>query len=157
LDGIQALSHRIAVLMLALGFTLGVYREPIQERLLGVAQTFGLVNESSDAAYAAYQEGLYATALRLARPLANEGDARAQLVLGLLYYGGLGVPEDTAEALRWFRHAAGRGDPHYKVIVPIDGMSGNTLYPEQYTAWHLVNTERVMQQVTLTTVDLIGY
>jgi hypothetical protein len=45
----------------------------------------------------------------------------------------------------------------YKVIVPIDGMSGNSLYPEQYTAWHLVNTERVMQQVTLTKVDLIGY
>jgi hypothetical protein len=43
------------------------------------------------------------------------------------------------------------------VIVPIDGMSGDSLYPEQYTAWHLTHTGRVMQQVTLTKVDLIGY
>jgi len=41
--------------------------------------------------------------------------------------------------------------------VLIDRISGNGLYPEQYTAWHLVNTERVMQRVTLTKVDLIGY
>jgi hypothetical protein len=36
-------------------------------------------------------------------------------------------------------------------------MSGDSLYPEQYTAWHLANTQRVRQQVTLTKVDLIGY
>src|SRR5438309_631003 len=45
----------------------------------------------------------------------------------------------------------------YKVIVPVDGMSGDSAYPEQYTAWHLANTQRVMQQVTLTKIDLIGY
>ena len=45
----------------------------------------------------------------------------------------------------------------YKVVVPVDGMSGDTLYSEQYTAWHLANTQRVMQQVTLTKVDLISY
>ena len=41
--------------------------------------------------------------------------------------------------------------------MPVEEMSGNSLYPEQYTAWHLVNTERVMQQVTLMKVDLVGY
>lgn len=45
----------------------------------------------------------------------------------------------------------------YKVIVPVDAMSGDSLYPEQYTAWHLTHTQRVMQQVTLTKIDLIGY
>jgi nicotinamidase-related amidase len=45
----------------------------------------------------------------------------------------------------------------YKVIVPIDEMSGDSLYPEQYTVWHLANTQRVKYQVTLTKVDLIGY
>jgi nicotinamidase-related amidase len=65
----------------------------------------------------------------------------------------VGTQVQTA-VLHTAAEAALRG---YKVIVPIDGMSGNSLYPEQYTAWHLVNTERVMQQVTLTTVDLIGY
>lgn len=45
----------------------------------------------------------------------------------------------------------------YKVIVPVDAMSGDSPYPEQYTAWHLANTQRVKQQVTLTRVDLVGY
>ncbi len=45
----------------------------------------------------------------------------------------------------------------YQVIVPIDGMSGETLYSEQYTAWHLANTQRVMQRVTLTSVDLMEF
>jgi nicotinamidase-related amidase len=65
----------------------------------------------------------------------------------------VGTQVQTA-VLHTAAEAALRG---YKVIVPVDGMSGNSLYPEQYTAWHLVNTERVMQQVTLTKVDLIGY
>jgi nicotinamidase-related amidase len=65
----------------------------------------------------------------------------------------VGTQVQTA-VLHTAAEAALRG---YKVIVPIDGMSGDSLYPEQYTAWHLVNTQRVMQQVTLTKVDLIGY
>ena len=101
----------IALLMLVLGFTLGVYREPIQQAAIGFAQTLGIARGNSDAAYAAYQEGRYATALRLARPLAAEGDARAQSVLGLLYYRGQGgVPQDTAEAVKWLRRAADQGD-----------------------------------------------
>jgi TPR repeat protein len=100
----------IAVLVLALGFTLGVYREPIQQAGIGLAQTLGIAKGNSDAAYDAYQEGRYATALRLARPLAAEGDARAQSVLGLLYYRGFGVPQDEVEAVKWFRNAADRGD-----------------------------------------------
>jgi TPR repeat protein len=98
--------------MLALGFTLGVYREPIQEAVIGFAQTLGFARGAvnADAAYAAYQEGDYATALRLARPLAAGGDARAQSMLGLLYYGGRDVPQDHNEALRWFRRAADQDD-----------------------------------------------
>ena len=60
----------------------------------------------------------------------------------------VGTQVQTA-VLHTAAEAALRG---YKVIVPVDGMSGNGLYPEQYTAWHLVNTERVLQQVTLTTI-----
>jgi hypothetical protein len=36
-------------------------------------------------------------------------------------------------------------------------MSGDSLYPEQYTVWHLTHTQRIMQQVTLTKVNLVGY
>lgn len=101
----------VAILMLALGFTLGVYREPIQQAVIGLARTLGIARGASDAIDAAYQKGRYPTALRLARPLAAESDARAQSMLGLLYYHGQGVPRDLSEALRWFRAAADQDDP----------------------------------------------
>lgn len=44
-----------------------------------------------------------------------------------------------------------------QVIVPVDGMSAESLYAEQYTTWHLVNAPRVMQQVTLTKIDMIKF
>jgi hypothetical protein len=105
-------TKEVAVLMLALGFTLGVYHEPIQRAAIGFAQFLGFAREapSGDAAYAAYQDRKYAIALRLAGPLAEAGDARAQSVLGLLYYGGYGVQQDDAEALNWFRRAADQDD-----------------------------------------------
>jgi nicotinamidase-related amidase len=65
----------------------------------------------------------------------------------------VGTQVQTA-VLHTAAEAALRG---YKVIVPVDGMSGDSAYPEQYTAWHLANTQRVMQQVTLTKIDLIEY
>jgi TPR repeat protein len=51
----------------------------------------------------------YATALRLWRPLANQGVARAQYFLGVMYDRGQGVPQDYAEALKWYRLAADQG------------------------------------------------
>ena len=43
------------------------------------------------------------------RARAQTGDAEAQLALGRAYAIGLGVPEDDAEAARWFRLAADQG------------------------------------------------
>jgi nicotinamidase-related amidase len=65
----------------------------------------------------------------------------------------VGTQVQTA-VLHTAAEAALRG---YKVVVPVDGMSGDSEYPEQYTAWHLTNTQRVMQQVTLTAIDLISF
>ena len=48
--------------------------------------------------------------------------------------------------------AAFRG---FKVIVPVDGMSAENTYFEQYTAYHLANAPGVGQQVTLTKIDLV--
>ncbi len=44
-----------------------------------------------------------------------------------------------------------------KVIVPVDGMSAETLYAEQYVAWHLVNAPRVSAQTTLSRTDMVGF
>jgi nicotinamidase-related amidase len=45
----------------------------------------------------------------------------------------------------------------FKVIVPVDGMSSNDAFPELYTVWHLVNAARIMNEVTLTRVDMIDF
>jgi nicotinamidase-related amidase len=45
----------------------------------------------------------------------------------------------------------------FKVIVPVDGMSADDVFPELYTAWHLANAARISNQVTLTRFDMMGY
>ena len=58
------------------------------------------------AATAAYQHGDYATALRLIRPLAEQGDPLAEVDLAGLYSDGRGVSKDAAAAGNWYRKAA---------------------------------------------------
>ena len=60
-------------------------------------------------AVAAYDRGDYTTALRLYRPLANQGSAAAQHNLGFMYAHGQGMPQDYAEAVMWYRKAAEQG------------------------------------------------
>jgi nicotinamidase-related amidase len=45
----------------------------------------------------------------------------------------------------------------FKVIVPVDAMSSDDLFPELYTAWHLAHAARISDQVTLTRLDMIGF
>jgi nicotinamidase-related amidase len=45
----------------------------------------------------------------------------------------------------------------FKVIVPVDGMSADEVFPELYTAWHLATAARISSNVTLTKYDLIGF
>ena len=59
---------------------------------------------------AAYKQRDYATALKLLRPLAEQGNAAAQNVLGVMYEIGRGVPQDDMEAVKWFRLSAEQGD-----------------------------------------------
>lgn len=59
----------------------------------------------------AYERGDYATAVREWRPLAEQGNATAQYILGGMYANGQGVRKDEAEAVRWYRKAAEQGNP----------------------------------------------
>jgi TPR repeat protein len=59
---------------------------------------------------AAYQKGDFATAFQILRPLAEQGDARAQCAVGLMYLLGQGVPHDDAQAVAWYRKAADQGN-----------------------------------------------
>jgi TPR repeat protein len=66
-------------------------------------------------AVAAFERGDSATAMRLFGPLA--GNASVQTFLGGMYFGGMGVPQDYAEAARWFRKAADQGDAHGQFLL----------------------------------------
>jgi TPR repeat protein len=57
----------------------------------------------------AHARGDYAKALRLIRPLANDGNATAQFNLGVMYLTGHGVRQDYSAAALWFRKAAEQG------------------------------------------------
>ena len=66
---------------------------------------------------AAYQRNDYATALRLWLPLAEKGNARAEIELGAMSDKGLAVPQDFAEAVMWYQRAAdnGNADAQYEL------------------------------------------
>jgi nicotinamidase-related amidase len=45
----------------------------------------------------------------------------------------------------------------FNVIVPVDCMSADNPYAEQYTAWHMLNSPGTRNRATLTKVNLISF
>src|SRR5580658_5187185 len=68
---------------------------------------------------AALQREDYATACALAAPLADRGLAAAQLILGAMHGGGLGVPRNDGEAAKWRRMAADQGLAEAQTILGV--------------------------------------
>jgi len=64
-----------------------------------------------DAAYRAYFLGNQKTAFNLAKPRADNGDAKAMSLLGLIYSEGRASTRDPEQAAYWFAKAAEAGDP----------------------------------------------
>ncbi|MDO8437127.1 MAG: tetratricopeptide repeat protein [Nitrosomonadaceae bacterium] len=62
-----------------------------------------------DDAAKAYSKGDYVQAFKLFRPLAAQGNANAQMLLGWMYRDGKGVTQDYREAVKWYRLAAAQG------------------------------------------------
>jgi TPR repeat protein len=63
---------------------------------------------------AAYNRGDYVPASRVFRTLAEQGNAKAQNVLGVMFRKGEGVPKNPVRAHMWFSFAAARGDAKAK-------------------------------------------
>src|SRR3954463_716564 len=91
---------RLATLVLACG---------LLTLLVSLATGPVCAGQLEDAVFAAYNLGNFATALRLAQPLAKQGNPEAQYAFGLMYSGGEGVPQDDAKAVKWYRKAAEQG------------------------------------------------
>jgi uncharacterized protein len=82
-------------------------------------------------ATAAYFRKDYATALRILRPLADQGTASAQNSLGAMYAMGEGVPQDYAKAAKWYRKAADRGNSQAQYNLGVAYFKGRGL-PQDY-------------------------
>src|SRR5258706_5963971 len=76
-------------------------------QILGIA---GAVAGPWEDGMAAYNRGDYVPAVRLFRPLAEQGNAKAQNVLGVMYRRGQRVARNSVRGFVWFSRAAARGD-----------------------------------------------
>ena len=56
-----------------------------------------------------YKQKDFKAMLAILQPLAEQGDAIAQSLLGSVYEEGQGVKQDYFEAVKWYRKAAGQG------------------------------------------------
>ncbi len=95
-------------------------------------------------ATAAYNRGDYATALRIRLELADQGDPAAQVVLGLMYARGHGVPEDDAQAVEWYRKAAGQNFAWGQTNLGFMYASGRGVVKDEAEAvkWYLKAAEQ---------------
>ena len=59
--------------------------------------------------FEAFQRGNYAIAIKEFMPLAEGGDAHAQVMVGTMYEHGLSVPQDSKTAVKWYTLSAEQG------------------------------------------------
>jgi len=109
------------------------FKKAVAAFFLAVSIAGPVAAGSYEDAGAAYARGDYVTAMRLWRPLADQGDADAQYNLGLMYFQGTGVLQDYAAAMSWFRKAADQGQAYaqYNLGVMYDKGTG---VPQDYAA-----------------------
>jgi hypothetical protein len=68
--------------------------------LLSLFVRFSPANAGFEEGLVAYDHGDYETAFQEFKPLAEQGNAKVQYNLGLMYDFGLSVPQDNAEAIK---------------------------------------------------------
>ena len=101
---------------------------------LNLATFAGAASGPYEDGLAAYYRKDFATALRLFEPLVKHGDARAQLVLGFMYFAGEGVPESRKLSFVWFSIAGANSpadSPGFKDAVGARDMVAQEMSPAE--------------------------
>ncbi len=93
---------------------------------------------------AAHQSGDFATALREWKPLAEQGDARAQYKMGVMYTNGQGVPQDYKTAVKWYTLAAEQGHADAQFTLGLMYALGQGVLQDYKTAveWYTLAAEQ---------------
>lgn len=94
-------------------------------RSLGPSSAADVQGTSSDAAYEAFDQGRYLTALSLAARLVNAGDPQAHTLIGRIHADGLGVPQDANLASMWYTRALELGDVEAALALGTHYARGN--------------------------------
>jgi TPR repeat protein len=77
--------------------------------LILAAQILGIAGAAAgpwEDGMASYNRGDYMPAIRLFRPLAEQGNVKAQHLIGVMYHKGEGVARNSVRAFAWFSLAA---------------------------------------------------
>jgi TPR repeat protein len=82
----------------------------------------------------AYNARNYALALKEITPLAKDGNADAQHLLGLMYYMGRGVQRDYRQAFSWHYKAALQGKADAQYVIGAMYYTGNSVPQDQKLA-----------------------
>lgn len=98
---------------------------------LSLSSTGTVFADQPAEAYAAYRRNDYATAIRLCRLPAENGNEWCQMLLAKAYYHGTRVSQDYAEAMKWYRKAAEQGsdDAQFKLGIAYERGQG---VPQHY-------------------------
>lgn len=92
-------------------------------------------SERIQAALDAADHGDYAMATNLWRALADQDHGPSQYNLGQMYYAGKGVPQNFAEAVKWFSRAAQKGVPGAQLSLGVAYALGRGVQPNLTEAY----------------------
>src|SRR5512147_916113 len=98
--------------------------------LVAAGATVSAADSYRDAVIAVHRED-YDLAARLFRPLAEQGHAGAQSLLGVLYANGQGVLQSHKVAAQWYQKAADQGDAAAQFQLGMLSVGGQGM-PQNY-------------------------
>ena len=104
--------------------------------LLLFSGSSGVFGDDYQDGWDAYERQDYKTAYKLWLPLAKQGNAEAQLNLGVMYYKGRGVPQDYQEAVKWYRLSAEQGNAEAQLNLGLMYDFGQGV-PQDYVSAHM--------------------
>lgn len=104
----------------------------------GAAGQTAAAPKQTPAAAAAADAAMPSSPMQKLASLANSGDSKSQLLLGLKYLDGNGVAANEAEAARWLARAAQQGEPlaQYRLGTLYERGRGVAADPKQATHWY---------------------
>lgn len=120
---------------------------------MSAALCLAACSDAFDKGISAYKAGDYESAMKVFAPLAEKGDARAKLELGLMYAYGLGVKRDLGKGIALVEDAAksGNADAQYYIEGFFDGDGNGAL-----GRWYRKAAEKGLREAQFLLGDCYG-